>query len=65
MESNLATAKQRGIDEGIAQGRKEGIIEGRAKGIISVARNALKGILIAVIANLTGLTCTAIKNIRS
>jgi len=72
-ESNLASAKQNGINEGIvkgrtegiAQGRKAGIIEGRKEGIISVARNALlKGMLIADIADLTGLTHKEIENIR-
>jgi len=38
---------------------------GRTEGIISVARNALmKGMSIADIADITGLTCTEIENIR-
>jgi len=64
-ESNLLTAKRIGRTEGRKEGRAEGKAEGRTEGIISVARNALiKGMSIADIADITGLTYKEIERLR-
>ena len=58
LQSDLATAEDRG--------RAEGIAEGRAAGIIEIARNALQmGMTIDDIAKLTGLAHDEIKRLKN
>jgi flagellar biosynthesis/type III secretory pathway protein FliH len=77
LESNLATAERigrtegiaegriEGFIEGIAEGRAEGRIEGRVEGAIYVAMNLFAtSFNNKQIAELTGLTCNEIENIR-
>ena len=58
LQSDLATAEDRG--------RAEGIVEGRAAGIIEIARNALQmGMTIDDIVKLTGLAHDEIKRLKN
>jgi predicted transposase/invertase (TIGR01784 family) len=78
LESNIATAERIGRTEGraagIIEGRTAGIIEGRTSGLVegerakalSIAHNALaKGMSIADIADITGLTYKEIEDMRN
>jgi predicted transposase/invertase (TIGR01784 family) len=65
LESNLATAEERGRREGEARGRQEGREEGRQEGMIAVAKNLLSINMPAdQIVSITGLSITDVEKLR-
>jgi predicted transposase/invertase (TIGR01784 family) len=65
LKNSLDTAKDEGVAKGIEIGFEKGIEQGIEKGLVKVAKNALnKGMSIAEIIEITGLTAEQIKALK-
>ena len=66
MQSDFATAEDRGLKRGLEQGLQQGLQQGISEGVLQVARNLLLiGLPLGQISTATGLTQKELESLRT